>query len=137
MGERRVVITGMGTICPLGTGVESTWEELLKGKNGAEPITRFDASSLKTQFAAEVKDFDPKALFGAREARRMDRVTQFGMAAALEAIEDSGLDLASLNRDRIGVVMGSGIGGLESRPSGCFYRLGAAGASAQPIFAGQ
>jgi 3-oxoacyl-[acyl-carrier-protein] synthase II len=114
MGDRRVVITGMGIICPLGNDVESTWEGLVKGKNGVGPITRFDASSLKSQFAAEVKDFDPVSLFGPRESRRMDRVTQFAMAAATEAIKDSGLDLSTVNRDRIGVVLGSGIGGLES-----------------------
>jgi 3-oxoacyl-[acyl-carrier-protein] synthase II len=114
MGDHRVVITGMGIICPLGNDVESTWEGLLKGKNGVGPITRFDASSLKSQFAAEVKDFDPIALFGPREARRMDRGTQFAMTAAMEAIKDSGLDLSTVNCDRIGVVLGSGIGGLES-----------------------
>jgi 3-oxoacyl-[acyl-carrier-protein] synthase II len=114
MGDRRVVITGLGIICPLGNDLVTTWEGLLKGKNGVGPITRFDASALKSQFAAEVKDFDPTALFGAREARRMDRGTQFALAATREAVEDSGLDLAAVNRDRIGVVLGSGIGGLES-----------------------
>jgi 3-oxoacyl-[acyl-carrier-protein] synthase II len=114
MGDHRVVITGLGIICPVGNDVEMTWEGLINGKNGAGLITRFDASALKSQIAAEVKDFDPKALFGAREARRMDRGTQFALAATHQAIEDSGLDFAAANRDRIGVVLGSGIGGLES-----------------------
>ncbi len=112
MGRRRVVITGLGIVCPLGHDVATTWQALLEGRSGVGPITLFDASDLKTRFAAEVKDFDPQALFGAREARRMDRFAQFAMAAALQAMEDSGLVIGENNSHRIGVVMGSGIGGM-------------------------
>ena len=112
MNERRVVITGLGIVCPVGNDIETTWQALMKGQSGVGPITLFDASDLKTRFAAEVKDFDARALFGSREARRMDRFTHFALAAALQALEDSQLDLDTTDRDRVGVVMGSGIGGV-------------------------
>ena len=112
MNERRVVITGLGIVCPVGNDIETTWQALMKGQSGVGPITLFDASDLKTRFAAEVKDFDARALFGSREARRMDRFTHFALAAALQALEDSQLDLDATDRDRVGVVMGSGIGGV-------------------------
>lgn len=110
--KTRVVITGLGIICPVGNDVSTTWDALLKGKSGVGPITLFDASDLKTRFAAEVKGFDPNAEFGAREARRMDRFTQFALHAARQAVADSGLDLAGLDSARVGCVMGSGIGGV-------------------------
>lgn len=110
--RKRVVVTGLGCISPVGNNVKSTWEALLAGKSGAGPITAFDASAHKTKFAAEVKDFDGVAMFGAREARKMDRFTQFATAAALEALEQSGLTIADSNRDRIGILIGSGIGGI-------------------------
>jgi 3-oxoacyl-[acyl-carrier-protein] synthase II len=110
--RNRVVITGLGCISPLGNSVEEAWQALLAGKSGAGPITHFDASQHKTKFACEVKDFDPAALFGGREARRMDRFTQFAVAASMQALENSGLQVTDDNRDRIGVVVGSGIGGI-------------------------
>lgn len=110
--RRRVVVTGLGCINPLGHSPDETWQALLAGKSGVGPITHFDASRHKTRFAAEVKGFDPVVLFGGREARRMDRVTQFALTSALQAVESSGLDLAQENRDRIGVLIGSGIGGI-------------------------
>lgn len=110
--RKRVVITGLGAISPVGLNVEDTWSALLEGKSGAAPITHFDASDHKTHFAAEVKGFDADALFGRREARRMDRYTQFSLAAALQAVEDSGLKISDDNRDRIGVLIGTGIGGI-------------------------
>ena len=112
--SRRVVVTGMGCISPVGNNVKETWESILAGKSGAAMITHFDASRHKTRFAAEVKGFDPVALFGAREARKMDRFTQFATAVAMEALEQSGLKIDELNRDRIGVVIGTGIGGIST-----------------------
>jgi 3-oxoacyl-[acyl-carrier-protein] synthase II len=104
----------MGCISPVGNNVKETWESILAGKSGAAMITHFDASRHKTRFAAEVKGFDPVALFGAREARKMDRFTQFATAVAMEALEQSGLKIDESNRDRIGVVIGTGIGGIST-----------------------
>ena len=109
---RRVVVTGMGCLSPVGNNVQATWDSLLAGKSGAGEITLFDASKHKTRFAAEVKGFDAAALFGVKEARRMDRFTQFATAATMEALEQSGLKIDESNRDRIGVLIGSGIGGI-------------------------
>ncbi|HNK63323.1 MAG TPA: beta-ketoacyl-ACP synthase II [Anaerolineales bacterium] len=110
--RKRVVITGLGCVSPVGNNVKDTWEALLSGRSGAAPITAFDASAHKTKFAAEVKGFDGVALFGTREARKMDRFTQFATAAALEALEQSALKIDDSNRDRVGIVIGSGIGGI-------------------------
>src|SRR5829696_6210468 len=112
--SRRVVVTGMGCISPVGNNVKETWESILAGKSGAAMITHFDASKHKTRFAAEVKGFDPVALLGAREARKMDRFTQFATAVAIEALEQAGLTIDDSNRDRVGVLIGSGIGGIGS-----------------------
>lgn len=109
---RRVVVTGLGCISPVGNNVEDTWASLLAGKSGAGMITHFDASRHKTRFAAEVKGFDGAALFGQRDARKMDRFTQFAIAATQEALNQSGLKIDEANRDRIGVVVGTGIGGI-------------------------
>ncbi len=110
--KKRVVVTGLGCVCPVGNNLEDTWQALLAGKSGAAPITAFDASAHKTKFAAEVKGFDPVALFGVRDARKMDRFTQFATAATLEAIARSGLTIDDSNRDRVGILIGSGIGGV-------------------------
>ncbi len=110
--RKRVVVTGMGCICPVGNTVKETWESLLTGKSGAGPITHFDASKHKTRFAAEVKGFDPVAHFGPREARKMDRFTQFATLAAMEALEQAGFTIDESNRDRVGIVIGTGIGGI-------------------------
>ena len=110
--SRRVVVTGMGCISPVGNNVKETWESILAGKSGAGMITHFDASKHKTRFAAEVKGFDPVALFSTREARKMDRFTQFAVAVAIEALDQSGLKIDEKNRDRVGVVIGTGIGGI-------------------------
>lgn len=113
---RRVVVTGIGAITPIGNTFSAYREALKKGVSGANPITLFDASQFKTQFACEVKDFNPDEVIDRREARRMDRFAQFAMAAAQEAVADSGLDsmLETLDLDRIGVIWASGIGGLRS-----------------------
>jgi len=110
----RVVVTGLGVVSPLGNSVSETWENMVAGRSGVGPITGFDASQYKTRFAAEVKDFDAPALFGSREARRMDRFTQFALACALQAHQQSGLQIGDSNRDRIGVVIGTGIGGMAT-----------------------
>ena len=110
--RKRVVITGLGAISPVGLNVTETWDALLAGKSGAAPITHFDASDHKTQFAAEVKGFDADALFGRRDARRMDRYSQFALAAAQQAVADAALDINDDNRDRIGALIGTGIGGV-------------------------
>lgn len=112
--RKRVVVTGTGCVSPVGNNVQETWQALLAGKSGAAYITHFDASHHKTKFAAEVKGFDGVALFGVREARKMDRFTQFAMAAALEALEQARLSIDETNRDRIGVLVGSGIGGITT-----------------------
>ncbi|HSH01136.1 MAG TPA: beta-ketoacyl-ACP synthase II [Anaerolineae bacterium] len=110
--KRRVVITGMGSVNPLGSSVAETWENACNGRSGIAPITLFDATELKTQIGGEVKGFDPVALFGRRDARRMDRVNQLAVAAANEAMEQSGLTINDENRYRVGVVIGSGVGGV-------------------------
>lgn len=114
MEQRRVVITGMGIICPTGNSVEEAWQNAAAGKTGIGPITRFDTSRLENHFGGEVKNFDPEAFLGRREARRTDRVTQLGLYAAKQAIEDSQLEVTPENCYDIGVVMGSGIGGIQS-----------------------
>ena len=110
--RKRVVVTGLGCISPVGNNVKDTWDALLAGKSGAAPITAFDASAHKTKFAAEVKGFDAVAMFGTREARKMDRFTHFATAAAMEALAHSGLQINDENRDRVGILIGSGIGGV-------------------------
>ncbi|MFM8423827.1 MAG: beta-ketoacyl synthase N-terminal-like domain-containing protein, partial [Chloroflexota bacterium] len=110
--RKRVVVTGLGCVSPVGNNVKDSWEALLAGRSGAAPIQAFDASHHKTKFAAEVKGFDPVALFGTREARKMDRFTQLATAATLEALEQSGLKIDESNRDRVGILIGTGIGGI-------------------------
>ena len=112
--RHRVVITGLGCISPLGLDVPTTWANIVAGKSGVGLITHFDASDFKTKIAAEVKEFDGVALFGMREARRLDRFCQFAMAAARQAVEDAGLAITDENRHRIGVLVGSGIGGMNT-----------------------
>src|SRR3989304_7826044 len=110
--RKRVVITGLGCLSPVGNNVKETWDALLAGKSGAGMITLFDASRHKTRFAAEVKGFDASALFGPREARKMDRFTQFAIAATSEALEQAGLKIDEANRDRVGGLIGTGVGGI-------------------------
>ncbi len=112
--HRRIVVTGIGCISPLANDWPDTWKALVAGESGVAPITKFDTSRYKTRFAAEAKNFDPVALLGAKEARRMDRFTQFALAAALQAVEHSGLKIEAANRDRVGAVIGTGIGGVST-----------------------
>ena len=114
MNLKRVVVTGLGALTPVGNTAEETWNNLVAGASGADPITRFDASLFKTRFACEVKDFQPNDLLDRKEARRMDRFTQFGVVVANEAIADSGLNFNKEDLDRIGVIWGSGIGGIDT-----------------------
>lgn len=112
MGNRRVVVTGIGALTPIGNSVDEYWQSLTAGKSGAAPITLFDASKFKTRFACEVKNFDPSSHLDRKEARKMDRFSQFAMVVSDQAIADAGLHEGDLDVDRIGVIFGSGIGGL-------------------------
>lgn len=114
MQPRRVVVTGLGALTPIGNTLPDFWEGLLSGTSGAAPITYFDASKFKTQFACEVKDFNPQDHFDRKEVRKMDRFTQFAMVATDEAIADAGLNVDQIDKDRVGVIWGAGIGGLET-----------------------
>ena len=114
MELKRVVITGLGALTPIGNTVDEYWKALINGVSGAAPITHFDATKFKTRFACEVKNFDAVEFLGRKEARKMDKFTQYAMVAAQEAITDARLDLENENRDRIGVIWGAGIGGLET-----------------------
>ena len=111
-GKRRVVVTGLGVISPVGNDVPSAWSALLAGRSGVGPITRFDPSALHCRIAGEVKGFDVTSVMSAKEARRLDTFIHYGVAAATEALRDCGLEVTDANRDRIGCVIGSGIGGL-------------------------
>lgn len=114
MQLKRVVVTGLGAITPIGNSTADYWENLVAGRSGAAPITRFDPEKFKTKFACEVKDFDPRNYFDRKEVRKMDRFVQFAMAVADEATQDSGILEQSFNPDRIGVIWGSGIGGIDT-----------------------
>jgi 3-oxoacyl-[acyl-carrier-protein] synthase II len=112
--RRRVVVTGMGIICPTGNTVEEAWANAAAGKTGIRTIERFDTSHLENHFGGEVRNFEPTEILGRREARRTDRVTQLGLYAAQQTMQDAGLEITEENRYDIGVVMGSGIGGIGS-----------------------
>lgn len=112
MSKRRVVITGLGILSPLGIGVEKNWQNISAGRSGIGPVSLFDASGWPSRIAGEVKDFDPTRFVSEKEARRMDRFIQLGMAASIEAFRDSGLEVTEANAERIGVHLGSGIGGI-------------------------
>ena len=114
MQLKRVVVTGLGALTPIGNNVSDYWSNLLNGTSGAAPITRFDASKFKTQFACEVKDFNPTDFIDRKEARKQDPYTQYAMVATAEAMEDSKLNLDTLDPDRAGVIWGSGIGGIKT-----------------------
>ena len=119
MDLKRVVVTGMGLVGPLGHSIEEYWNNLLKGTCGIGPITLFDASDYKTQIAAEVKNFEVTDYLEKREARRMDRFTQFAVVAAMKAMENSGMDINAVDRDKVGVIAASGIGGMTTYEEQC------------------
>jgi 3-oxoacyl-[acyl-carrier-protein] synthase II len=121
MKLRRVVVTGLGAITPLGNTVTDYWNNLLNGVSGAAPITRFDASKFKTRFACEVKGFNPEDFLDRKEARKLDPFSQYGLVSAMQAVKDAGLDKeGAFNPDRTGVIWGSGIGGLQTFQDECF-----------------
>ena len=110
--SRKVVITGMGAVTPIGNNVEAYWNGIKEGKLGIDFIKTIDSENLEVKIAGEVKDFNPEEVIGKKEARRLDRFTQFALVAADEAIKNSGLDLEKIDKKRFGVYVGSGIGGL-------------------------
>ncbi len=114
MELKRVVVTGLGAVTPVGLDSEETWNNLVAGKSGAGPITQFDASKFKTHFACEVKGLDVNKYIDRKEARKIDRYTQLALVSAIQAVEDSGMDLESVDKERIGVVFGVGIGGIRT-----------------------
>jgi 3-oxoacyl-[acyl-carrier-protein] synthase II len=120
MTKKRVVVTGMGALTPIGNSLNEYWSNLINGVSGAAPITKFDASLFKTQFACEVKNFDASTLIERKEARKLDLFSQYAIFTATEAMIDSGLDVEKINLDRCGVIWGSGIGGLETFQEECF-----------------
>jgi 3-oxoacyl-[acyl-carrier-protein] synthase II len=120
MTKKRVVVTGMGALTPIGNSLNEYWSNLVNGVSGAAPITKFDASLFKTQFACEVKNFDASTLIERKEARKLDLFSQYAIFTATEAMIDSELDVEKINLDRCGVIWGSGIGGLETFQEECF-----------------
>ena len=114
MELKRVVVTGIGALTPIGNNIEEYWNALVSGKNGCAPITYFDTEKFKTKFACELKNFDPLDFFDRKEARKLDRFAQYAIVASDEAIKDSGIDLDTVDKYRVGVIWGAGIGGLET-----------------------
>mgnify|MGYP004572060193 CR=1 FL=1 len=114
MELKRVVVTGLGAVTPLGNTPEETWQNMILGVSGAAPITLFDASKFKTQFACEVKNWNPSDWIDRKEARKMDRYTQLAMVSAVQGVKDCGIDLEKVNKNRIGVIYGVGIGGIKT-----------------------
>ena len=114
MSERRVVITGIGVLTPLGSELELFWQNLVAGKSGIGPVTRFDTTEYDCKIGGEVRDFKPEDFMPIKEARRTDRFVQYGVGAARKAVADSGLDFSKEDANRIGVLIGSGIGGMET-----------------------
>ena len=114
MELKRVVVTGLGAVTPVGNTPEETWANLLAGKSGAAPITHFDATNFKSKFACEVKNLNVTDYIDRKEARKMDRYTQLAIIAAMQGIKDSALDLEKEDRNRIGVIYGVGIGGIKT-----------------------
>jgi 3-oxoacyl-[acyl-carrier-protein] synthase II len=112
LARRRVVITGLGIVSPVGNTVETAWQNILAGRSGIGPVTKFDASAFSSRIAGEVRDFDVTAYISAKDARRMDTFIHFGMAAGIQAVRDAGLESEAADAERIGVCIGSGIGGL-------------------------
>ena len=114
MELKRVVITGLGALTPIGNTVEEYWNNLEKGVSGAGPITRFDCTKFKTRFACEVKGFDILKYMEKKDARKLDLFSQFAVACADDAVKDAGIEASDVNKDRIGVIWGTGIGGLST-----------------------
>ncbi|NNJ80909.1 MAG: beta-ketoacyl-[acyl-carrier-protein] synthase II, partial [Flavobacteriaceae bacterium] len=114
MELKRVVVTGLGALTPIGNTVSQYWDGLKNGKSGCAPITYFDTEKFKTKFACEIKDYDPKDHFDRKEARKLDRFAQYALVSSDEAIQDAGINLDEIDKFRVGVIWGAGIGGLET-----------------------
>ncbi|MDR1738893.1 MAG: beta-ketoacyl-ACP synthase II [Candidatus Symbiothrix sp.] len=136
MKLKRVVVTGLGAITPLGKDVETTWKSLIEGISGAKPITLFDTSKFKTHFACEISDFNPNLYIDPKEARKLDRYAQFALVAAKEAVADADLTNEAINTDRVGVVFSSGIGGIGTfeQEIGEYFRTEDKGPRLNPFF---
>lgn len=134
MSKRRVVVTGLGMISPLGNDVNSTWQAILAGENGTNLITNFDTSAYSTKIAAQVKHFDASSYLSPREIKRLSIFIQYGIVAAEQAILDANLDFDTLNRDRIGVAIGSGIGGIEEIEKNCLILAKSGPRKLSPFF---
>ena len=136
MELKRVVVTGLGAVTPLGNTPEETWENMVKGVSGAAPITLFDATNFKTQFACEVKNWNPNEWIDRKDARKMDRYAQLAMASAVQGVKDSGLDLDQVDKNRVGVIYGVGIGGIHTfeEEVGNYYTRQEMGPKFNPFF---
>jgi 3-oxoacyl-[acyl-carrier-protein] synthase II len=134
MSKRRVVITGLGLVTPVGNDVESTWKALLAGQSGIAPITKFDATEFSTRFSGSVKDFDVEQYLTKKDARKMDLFIQYGMAAGIQAVKDSGLDMAQENPGRVGTAIGAGLGGMRLIEQGHSALLNGGPRKVSPFF---
>jgi len=134
VSRRRVVVTGLGMLSPLGNSVESSWQAALAGKSGIGPIEHMDVSAFSTRIGGSVRDFDVELYMAAKEARKLDLFIQYGLAACIQSLQDSGLEVTDENRDRIGVVMGSGIGGLTNIEKNCEQLLNSGPRRISPFF---
>lgn len=136
MELKRVVVTGIGAVTPLGNSVPELWDNLIKGVSGAAPITRFDTTQFKTQFACEVKNFDATKYFDRKEVRKLDLYAQYAIASAKEAIENSGIDLEAIDKDEVGVIFAAGIGGIDTfeKEIGYYYQNIENGPKFNPFF---
>jgi 3-oxoacyl-[acyl-carrier-protein] synthase II len=136
MELKRVVVTGLGAVTPLGNSVPEFWDNLVKGVSGAAPITRFDTTNFKTKFACEVKDFDALKYFDRKEVRKLDLYAQYAIASAKEALEQSGLDLETIDKDEVGVIFAAGIGGIATfeQEIGYYYQNLENGPKFNPFF---
>ena len=136
MELKRVVVTGLGAVTPLGNSVPEFWDNLVKGVSGAAPITRFDTTNFKTKFACEVKDFDALKYFDRKEVRKLDLYAQYAIASAKEALEQSGLDLETIDKDEVGVIFAAGIGGIATfeQEIGYYYQHLENGPKFNPFF---
>ena len=136
MNLKRVVVTGLGAITPIGNNVQDTWESLLNGVSGAGPVTLFDTTDFKTKFACEIKAFDSGNYFDRKEAKKMDRYAQLAVIAAKESVEDAGINREGINKKRVGVIFSSGIGGLSTlgQEIGFYYQHLEMGPKFNPFF---
>jgi 3-oxoacyl-[acyl-carrier-protein] synthase II len=112
MSHRRVVVTGMGAVTPLGNDLASTWDGIVNGRSGIGPVTHFDTTGFTTRIAGEIRDFDPTAFVSPKDAKKMEPFIHYGLAAAFMALDDSGLEITEANAERVGALIGSGIGGI-------------------------